>query len=69
MSVLWGYIYTYIYTCILLFHALKRICSYIGVYCGITVMPGVGMYVNTCIYHVLSQQIDYSKTTRLNLMN
>ena len=36
----------------MLFHALKRICAYIGVYCVIAVMPGVGMYVNTCIYHV-----------------
>ena len=34
----------------------------------IAVMPGVGMYVNTRIYHVLSQQIDSSKTTRLFLM-
>ena len=53
----------------MLFHALKRICAYIGVYCVIAVMPGVGMYVNTCIYHVLSQQIHSGKTTRLNLMN
>ena len=32
------------------------------------VTSGVGVYVNTCIYHVLSQQIDSSKTTRLFLM-
>ena len=37
-------------------------------YTGIAVMPGVGKYVNTCTYHVLSQQIDSSKTTRLFLM-
>ena len=63
------YIYTCIYTCIMLFYALKCNCAYIDVYCVIAVMPGVGMYVNTCIYHVLSQQIDSSKTTILNLVN
>ena len=63
------YIYTYIYTCIMLFDALKCNCTYIDVYLVIAVIPGVGMYVNTCIYHVLSQQVDSRKTTRLNLMN
>ena len=48
------HIYTYIYTCIMLFHALKCNFAYIDVYSVIAVMPGVGMYVNTRIYHVLS---------------
>ena len=49
-------------------HALKCNCANVGMYLVIAVMPGVGMYVNTCIYHVLSQQMDSSKTTRLFLM-
>ena len=46
-------------------YALKCncVCGYIDMFLVVTVMPGVGMCVNTCIYHVLSQQIDSSKTT------
>ena len=55
------YIHTYIYTYIMLMYALKFNCAYIEMYLVIAVMPGVGMYVNTCIY--LSQQIDSNKTT------
>ena len=58
------YIYTYIYTCIKFWCALKFNCSYIDLYIVITVIPGVAIYVNTCVRHFVSQQIDSSKTAR-----
>ena len=61
---LYIYIYAYIYTCVKLWCALKCNCPYIDMYIVITVMPGVAIYANTCVCHVLSQQIDFSKTTR-----
>ena len=62
------YIYIYIHIYMHNVVALKCNCAYIDVYLVIAVMPGVGMYVNACIFHVLSQQIHSSKTTRLFLL-
>ena len=52
----------------MLWYALKCNCPYIDIYTVIAVMPGVAMYLNTCVCHVLSQHIESGKTTIIFFM-